>query len=478
MLRDLRSVLDTKCQLDLNKPVLVGVSGGADSLCLLDVLWRLRFPLIIAHYNHKLRPEADFAADQVEEFASKLNLEYVLGVGDVDKFAKDDALSIEEAARIMRYGFLFNEAERLGTQAVVVGHNADDQVETVLMHMLRGSGLKGLTGMKYRTLPSPWSEDIPLVRPLLRVWRDEILLYLAERQLHPIIDTSNLDTAFYRNRLRHELIPYLEEYNPKVRQVLWKTINVLQEDYAVLDSMIQKAWQECHLEQGIGYVGLDVQSLKEKPTGLQRHIFRRAIAALIPDMRDIDFEMIGRAIAFLEAPAKTGKCDLAAKVQLLIEGKCLWVFLRDAHLPVSEWPQVLELTPVELKVPGKLKLRDNWYILAERMVNGDGINEQIFSNADPFRAYIDAGKLKSQIIVRNRQPGDRITPLGMKGRSMKLANFMVNEKIPKRARANWPLVCDGEEILWVPGYLLGHYSRVSGRTTEIIRLSLVKDDSS
>jgi tRNA(Ile)-lysidine synthase len=165
MLRDLRSVLDTKCQLDLNKPVLVGVSGGADSLCLLDVLWRLRFPLIIAHYNHKLRPEADFAADQVEEFASKLNIEYVLGVGDVDKFAKDDALSID----------------------VVVGHNADDQVETVLMHMLRGSGLKGLTGMKYRTLPSPWSEDIPLVRPLLRVWRDEILLYLAERQLHPII---------------------------------------------------------------------------------------------------------------------------------------------------------------------------------------------------------------------------------------------------------------------------------------------------
>jgi tRNA(Ile)-lysidine synthase len=478
MLRDLRTKLHTECQLDLKKPVLVGVSGGADSLCLMDVLWRLRFPLIIAHYNHKLRPESDLAANQVEVMATKLNLEFVLGVGDVDKVADDENLSVEEAARIMRYGFLFNEAKRLESQAVVVGHNADDQVETILMHLLRGSGLKGLTGMPYRMLPSPWSKNIPLVRPMLGIWRDDILLYLAERQLQPILDKSNLDTTLNRNRLRYELIPYLEEFNPKIRQALLKTINVLQEDYVVLDSMIQEAWQDCLLEQGAGYVGFDIHLLKEKPVGLQRHIYRRAIAALIPDMRDIDFELIGRAVAFLKKPAKTRKKELTEQVQLLLEGKCLWVFLKDAPLPVSEWPQVLKLIPVELTVPGKLNMSDNWIMQAARMVYDDRIKEQIFSNADPFKAYIDACKLKSKLIVRNRQPGDRFSPLGMKGRSMKLADFMVNEKILKRAREKWPLVCDGDEILWVPGYSLGHYSCVSERTTEIIRLSLVRQGHS
>lgn len=474
MLSLIRSVLKNDCLLDINKTVLVGVSGGVDSLCLLDILWHLNIPVIVAHYNHKLQPKSDLAAEKVAEIASKLKLKFVQGVGEVNIFAEESGLTLEEAARVMRYQFLFGEAERYDVQAVVVGHNADDQVETFLMHVLRGSGLKGLTGMKYRSIPSAWSENIPLVRPLLGVWRNEILKYLAEHNLEPIMDPSNKDVSFFRNRLRHELIPYLEEYNPKVRRVLWNTANIMQEDYAVLEGFMRDAWQECLLEQGEDYLGINHSVLKNKPIGVQRHVLRQAIGLVVPDIRDIDYEMTNRAISFLETTTKSGKCELNEMVQLLQEDNCLWVYSKYARLPESDWPQFIGNTALEVNVPGKLNLSENWVIEIAYIRYDDVIQDQIFSNHNPLCVFIDADKVKYPLVVRNRRPGDRITPLGMGGRSMKLAHFMVNAKVPKRARENWPLICDSDEILWVPGYRVSHYSRVSRDTKEIMCLNIKK----
>ena len=212
MLDHIQSTLERDCQILPDKQILVGVSGGADSLCLLDILIRLGYPVLVAHFNHLLRPEASDDARAVEGIADMLKVPLVLGEGSANDYAQEHNLSIEESARNLRYRFLFKRAEIHDAKAVAVAHNADDQVETVLMHLLRGAGLDGLTGMPYRALPNPWSETIPLVRPLLGIWRTEIETYCTERELNPVIDRSNIDTTFFRNRLRHELIPELDTY--------------------------------------------------------------------------------------------------------------------------------------------------------------------------------------------------------------------------------------------------------------------------
>ncbi|MCI0520105.1 MAG: tRNA lysidine(34) synthetase TilS, partial [Chloroflexi bacterium] len=232
-----------RCRLTLDQPILAAVSGGPDSLCVLDGLHRLGFRLAAAHFDHGLRAEAADEARRVEAFAGERGLPFLLGRGDVRACAQAQRLSLEEAARNQRYGFLFAQAQSIGAQAVVTGHNADDQVETVLMHLLRGAGLAGLRGMSFYALPNPWSVSIPLARPLLGVWREEILAYLAQNGLVPNLDASNEDLTFYRNRLRHELIPTLESYNPQARRLIWRTAEILFHEDAALSAVEEAAWQ-------------------------------------------------------------------------------------------------------------------------------------------------------------------------------------------------------------------------------------------
>lgn len=191
--------LRDECFLKPDKPVIVAVSGGPDSLCLLDILHKFSSLLMVAHFNHGLRPESESDARAVRREAEKRSLTFILGEDDVATFAADNRLSIEEAARIRRYRFLFAQAEKYDTQAVAVGHTADDQIETMLMHLLRGSGLSGLKGMPARSSPNAWSAGIPLLRPLISIWREEVLAYCREYDLKPVIDRSNMDTTIYRN---------------------------------------------------------------------------------------------------------------------------------------------------------------------------------------------------------------------------------------------------------------------------------------
>ncbi len=168
-------IMPSECQMEAGQLCLVGVSGGPDSICLLHTLHRLHYPIVAIHVNHALRQEADEEAQVVQAFVNRLAIEFIACRVDVRANAEQQSLAIEESARRLRYQCLFDEAEKTGAKAVLVAHNADDQVETLLLHLLRGSGLTGLRGMEYRTLPNPWSERIPLVRPLISTWRDEIL---------------------------------------------------------------------------------------------------------------------------------------------------------------------------------------------------------------------------------------------------------------------------------------------------------------
>lgn len=472
MLEILKRILQDECQLDLIQPVVVGVSGGPDSLCMLDVLDLSGFKCIVAHFNHKLRSTSDIEADFVRNIAEQRGLDFVLGEGDVIVRSEQEGESIEEAARKARYQFLFTCAERAGAQGVVVGHNADDQVETVLMHLLRGAGMSGLSGMRFRTLPNPWSEQIPLLRPLLGSWRTEILGYCKGRGLDPISDPSNEDRTFFRNRLRHELIPYLETYNPAVRQLIWRTAEVMRGESELIGQLVDEAWEDCLLTQGEGYLAIDALYLNQQPVSVQRHVLRRAIANLRPGLRDISFDAIQMGLEYIHPIKQFAEVDLISGLKLVSEPERLWIAEWAVEIPSNEWPQVVDEASI-LEIGGTVNLRAGWQLVAESTSIDTQLRQPPWVEANAHQVWVDRSQIQSPLLVRSRRAGDLLQPIGMNGHSLKLSDFMVNEKLPRRSREKWPLVCSGEHIVWVPGYRLAHPFRITDSTDKVVRLKLI-----
>jgi tRNA(Ile)-lysidine synthase len=455
----------------LTKPLIIGVSGGPDSSCLLDILNRLGYPLIIAHLNHGLRVEADAEADLVGQVGKNLGIKVILGKEDVPAFAQQNKLSIEEAARVLRYRFLFTQAIQIGAQAVAVAHSADDQVETMMMHLLRGTGLSGLKGMSIVALPNSWSEDIALIRPLLSSWRQEIVQYCQDRDLHPIQDKSNQDTSYYRNRLRHELIPYLESYNPQVRKALWRTAQTLAADEEMLEEAVGKVWGECVVDEGPGYAAFRYTVLVGQSKGMQRRLFRQGLNRVKPGLRDVDYETVERAVGFIANPARTAYISLSGGCYLLLEGDRLWLAGWDAYLPGFEWPQLPGGAAISLDVPGEIELPHGWSLKADLVCRSD-LPRSFSTNTDAFTAWLSFERLKLPLLIRARRPGDRFQPLGMLDRKVKLSDLMINAKLPRRARSAWPLVYSDETIVWVPGHAISNAVRIDEDTQQVVIMRL------
>lgn len=464
----LENILRDQCKLDPQKPVLVGVSGGPDSLCLLDILRRAGYPLIVAHFNHRLRPEAEQEADAVARLARTLGLKFVTDSADVRAHALSQGLSLEEAARMLRYRFLFTSAREHTAQAVAVGHTADDQVETVLMHFLRGAGLAGLKGMEIRSLLALFDPQIPLVRPLLGMWRGETESYCRENGLEPHQDSSNTDQIYFRNRLRHTLIPELENYNPRLKESLLRSAQALQGDYAALQEILDADWNKVFADQGKGWIAFHRPALLRLSTGIQRNLIRRAGEILRPASRDIGYQALDRAARGIGSP--TGRqVDFVNGLYLMREQGTLYLAAYEADLPSAQFPQMAD--PRSLLMNTVLELENAWKLSAEEVDGGEALS-QAAGNADPFTAWLDAEQAQGDILVRKPRPGDRFQPLGMESGSIKLSDFFINEKLPRRARKKWPLVCSGEEIVWVVGYRLAHPFRVTEGTIRALRLAL------
>jgi len=231
-LKVLDQVISQECGLVKDQAILAGVSGGPDSLCMLHLLHELGYQVTVAHVNHQLRPEADREAETVQEYCTSIHV----------PFLYQKKLSIEESARILRYTWLMESAQKISAQALAVAHQADDQVETMLMHTLRGAGPSGLKGMTYRSYNPVFSQTIPVVRPLLGVWREEIVSYCSENHLSPCYDQTNADPTYFRNRIRSELIPYLKSYNTNAAQHLWQLTQIVGSEDRYLQDLTQQAF--------------------------------------------------------------------------------------------------------------------------------------------------------------------------------------------------------------------------------------------
>lgn len=455
--------------LQVGDCVVIGVSGGSDSVCLAHLLLHLapqfRLRLHVAHLNHELRGDAsDADARHVSELARAWGLPCTVERVDVNSIAAMHRLSLEEAARQARYAFLAGIAQQTGAQRIAVGHHADDQAETVLMHFLRGSGVAGMRGMlpsmplsDYRASPERASkvsaEEVVLIRPLLGERRAEIEDYCAQNALETRFDRSNSDTSFHRNRLRHELLPILRQINPGIDRVLVHTAEVMAGDFEILAEATRSALDRVELDPVLGPDGaiaevrFSLAAWRQLPVGLQRSMTRAAVTRLRRTLRNINWEHIDAAVHVGREGSTGDSATIAAGLALTVEYDRLRIGPEGVASP-GPGPRVQERVP--LHAPGLTDIGEGWRVRVE-LWPLEELAQAYAANDDPWTAYLDAGVVGPQLALRPRQPGDRFQPLGLGGHSARVNEFMINAKIPASDRATWPLLIGADGIVWLCG---------------------------
>jgi tRNA(Ile)-lysidine synthase len=471
MLARILETAQNECRLIPGQTLLVGVSGGPDSLCLLDALRKLDFQIIAAYFNHHLRDEAEEEACFVEREASRMGAQFVLGNGDVRAVAQGLGLSVEAAARDMRYRFLFDRARDFRADAVAVAHNADDQVETVFMHLLRGSGLDGLCGMRYYSLTG-WDKRIPLVRPLLNCWREEIITYCAEAGLHPVLDRSNLEPIYLRNRIRLNFLPELERLMPGANRRIWNLSQLAAGDLKLVAGLEDQAWQQCVLGVEAERIKFDLELLRKLDAALQRRLVRRAAAILRPSGEGMSLENTLRAVQFLQSDVRPPQIELGQRLLLRIDGRLLLLLGSEFHADLHCYPQMESDELLALSLPGQVNLGSGWTLIIEESGIPPAGAFQRPRGELQLDAWLDADSLVGRLGVRKPIAGDRFQPLGMAEGSQKLSDFWINRHIPAEARPAWPVVVCGEEILWLPGFSPAHRARIRPESVRCVHMNI------
>lgn len=467
MLRAATAVLSAANLLPDGK-LVVGVSGGPDSVALLHLLMRLYPPeqLIVAHLNHGWRESARSDVDLVREMAFAARLVFNLRLVDTVTLARERGWSLEEAGRHARYAFFAQLARQEGADAIAVGHNADDQAETVLLNLVRGTGLDGLGGMR-PVAALPEHPELRLVRPLLHTSRAAIEAYCRDHHLAFAHDATNLDLNFARNRVRHALLPLLESLNPGAARHLEQLAELAAADVAILEDLTDEAWAALLRERGETWLRLEREGWRLLPVGLQRRVLRRAVAALRRARRDVGFRTIEQARLLADRSSTGGRATLPDGLTLTTSARWLTLAV-DADVVPGDWPQLPGAAPLTLPIPGELALANGWRLTAE-WATAD------LANRDAWQAFVDVGDA-AQLVVRGRRAGERLQPLGMHGRSASLQDIMVNRKIPADARARWPIVALPERLVWLVGHQIDARARMAASGQRCVRLTCRRDE--
>ncbi len=461
-----------------NQLIVVAVSGGADSLALLHALLAARpafgLRLHAAHLNHQLRGrESAQDAEQVEAWMREWGVPLTIESHDVDAFARARKLSVEEAARMVRYGFLAQVAEREGAHAVAVGHNADDQVETIVMHFLRGAGLAGLRGMR-EIGGHPLHPPLVLLRPLLDVPRAAIDAYIGERGLSPREDTSNADARFLRNRLRHELLPLLEEYNPNVRAVLRQNARIIGDDLDYIAQRAHGAWTRTVLDTEPENVSIALSGWRTLQPSLKRALVRQAVARLRPALRNLNATHIEDALQVADCGHIGSRASLPAGLWLFRDFDAIVI---GVQLPPPDMPRA-PAHAVHLKRPGVTPLTHGWQVEAHTMTRGR-LPDDALQGIDPHEAFLDAERAGEALSVRGRAPADYFRPYGLGGHGKPLRRFMIDAKVPAAWRAHTPLVVGADgAVLWVVGWRIADPVSIQPDTQHVLHLRFMKSDAS
>jgi tRNA(Ile)-lysidine synthase len=454
------------------KRVLVAVSGGPDSVALLLILAHLRdalhLELWVAHFDHGLRRRTQGEGERsfVARLADELGLPFLFGRGDTRAHGRQHSLSLEEAARVLRYAFLSSQAERLGADAVATGHTASDQVETVFMHIIRGSGLAGIAGMQpCSPWPFPGHTELALVRPLLAVSRRQSERYCQEEGLSPCLDATNLLLEPLRNRVRHELLPLLRRYNPQVEQALLRLAGAASADAAYLDETADLFWQTLaqRSERSVQFPRLELAALAP---ALQSRLLLAAAQYLIGDTSQIEaihLQSMQTALAVRGPSRGKHRVSLPGGLVFAAQGQSV-------RLTVGEEAPARPIPETPLALPGRTKV-GGWRVEAKILTAG-----AVGPTDDPYEAFLDLDGVGSGLTVRSRRPGDRLRPLGLGGEK-KLQDLLVDAKVPQDQRDGVPLVCAAWGIAWVVGNRLDERAKVGQNAPSVLRLRFRRSES-
>ncbi|QTA90538.1 tRNA lysidine(34) synthetase TilS [Desulfonema magnum] len=460
--------------------VLVGVSGGPDSVALLCMLLhfasKFSLRLGIAHLNHCLREkDSDNDAEFVGSLARKVNLPYYIGTEDVRKYQHKNKLSLEEAARRVRYAFYENVAEKNRFSKIALGHHADDNAELVLMYLLRGSGPLGLSGI-------PPVRDNKFVRPLIRLTRSEIIDFLSASGLKYVSDASNEDTRYLRNRIRHHLIPTLKaSYNPQITETLNRLSSIIRDENEWIENVTDPVFKNCISDVEEEKIVLSVAELKKIHIAGQRRIIRKAIARVKGNLRRVTYIHIKTILNLLQNGPAFGSLDLPDRIRTERKGERLFfsrVERATFRAQRSKQKKHVSCPSFEYNIfrPGIIFIKEigarfKFSQISRENMPVSSFKSQVSDFESQVSSYFDMDILNFPMIIRNCRPGDRFAPLGMGGQQ-KVKKYFINNKVSREERANCPILLCQEKIIWVVGHRMDEFAKVTPSTQNILKVEL------
>ena len=436
--------------------VLVGVSGGADSTALLHLLRargeRLGLRLGVGHLDHGLRPESPAEARAVECLAGELGVAVHCERADVRALQRQLGTSVEAAGREARYDFFRRTAERHGYTKVALGHHADDNAETLLLNLLRGSGRPGLGGIRAM-------RDGIYIRPLLRAFRSDIDAYLRGRGLRWVNDATNADESLRRNRIRHQLIPLLErDFQPAARTVLSRAAEVLAAEEAWIDELLQPIVERLLQERAPGRVALDAAALAELPVAVRRRVVRTALGRVRGDLQRIGFDHVESVLNATGARHLPGGVCVSRTPRGIVIERAAAAGRPGPAAPGPDYEH-------RLAGCGTLVIPETGEAI--RLVEAPPGEAGGPLGGDPFTARLDAETVQFPLTIRNRRPGDRFHPLGAGG-SQTLKKYFGDHKVAPAERRSCPLLLSDDRIVWVAGHRLDERVRITPGTRRVL----------
>ena len=474
----LRTVAETISDFDMLQPedtVLVAVSGGADSVALVHILQTLApfysIRLGIAHLDHGLRGndaerDARFVADLADEFNLQCHIKKV----DVERYRHRRKLSLEEAGRRVRYEFYESTAIRHGYSKIALGHHADDNAESVLMFLIRGSGPTGMSGI-------PPIRNNKIIRPLIRLTRHQTKEYLDEKSLAHISDSSNLDNRFLRNRIRNQLIPELKEaYNPGIIRNLNRLADIFRKEKEWLESIIEPIFKQVVTLSDREGIELSRAAFGEFPEAVQRRVVRKAIAAVKGDLRRISFSHIDAVIRLAISGPKRGALDLPDRIKVGLEGETLH-FIKSSvpHRAVlggniaARAPHFQYIIEKPFRQPVQLKIPEVGLQVQFVAIKIEKTPE--FQQSRQDEAFFDMDKLTFPLILRNVLSGDRFNPLGMSV-TQKVKKYFIDHKVPYEQRLRYPVLLNRDDIIWVVGHRISEAYKIVASTRMVLKAAI------
>lgn len=461
----IEKVEDTIQKYNLLRPgdrVLVAVSGGIDSVTLLFILNSLKdeyhLRLSIAHLNHMMRKKESMVDERfVKDLSKRMHIPITVERINVPKLIKQSHLSPEECARQIRYDFLIGLARLIGFNKVAIAHHKDDQVETVLMRLLRGSGLRGLSGIT----PKRFERGVWIIRPLIEIEKSEIIKFGKKRNIHYRQDSSNLKDIYLRNKIRNSLIPILEkDYNPRIKHVLANLADNITSDYQYLQEITNEKYNKIALKnRDICVVSL--KRLLREHTAIRRMILRRAIAELKGNLDSISYRHWKELEECLASGVDSFKINLPKNIFIKREKDLLKIYRQ------NKIREIKREKPARLKIPGGGTFGN--YRFQTKLISK---KIRIKKTNKDFE-YFDFEKIKLPLMIRFWKKADKIRPLGMKGKK-KLHDLFIDEKIASTERDKIPLIVSKNKILWVCGIRMSDDVKIIDSTKKILKIEFKK----